>query len=278
MPTKDVPPKKASSHWLWGVSSLFHNGQEFIDFLFNAIQEQGDVVRMDLGLVGDIFRKRRGSAAYFLNDPHDIKHVLVTKDRNYPKDLSLLAFTPDVIKVFGQGLVTSNDPLHAIQRRVMQPFFNRQHIANYADLVVEKAAHGCQSWAAGGTVDLSLEMSRLTMTIASQAFFNMDMETQSDTFTQAVRVAQQCLAESYYSPLSYLPGAGYLPTAHNRRFRRVLTLLNQEIRAAINKRRTNSERGQDMLSALLEAQEHGQPSMSDQQIRDEVVTLGAALK
>ncbi len=268
-----TPPSAPPSHWLFGVAGQFRDNAGFLAFLLDGVQKYGDVVKMEYGLIGDLLRRRRRSASYFLNDPTDIKHVLVTNQKNYPKDLNAVSNTPAVKKVFGRGLLLSNDPFHLKQRRIMQPFFNHQPIASYADMMIEKTKKVLESWKEGLTLDLSHEISQLTMAIATKAFFNIELSDQSDEFSRAVRLGQRTLAESFFSWVSYLPFSLYFPTKLNRDLRQVVLLLDGTISAAIARRRAGKESGSDLLSALLNAQDEEGTAMNDRQLRDEIVTL-----
>ncbi len=231
------------------------------------------MVKIEYGLIGDLLRGRRNSAAYFLNDPTDIKHVLVTNQKNYPKDLNIISHPPPVKKIFGKGLLFSNDPLHLKQRRMMQPFFNHQQIASYADMMIEKTGTVLESWKDGMEMEISSEIGQLTMSIATRAFFNIEFSDQLDEFSRAVRMGQHVLAKSFFSPISFLPFSLSFPTKLNRDLRQVVALLDGTISDAIARRRAADESGPDLLSALLNARDDDQIAMSDQQLRDEIATL-----
>ncbi len=268
--TDSLGPK---AHWLFGLIGKFQDQISYINFLFDCVKEYGDVVRLEYGLLGNLRMGRLNSAAYLLNNPIDIQHVLITNYKNYPKALDVISFPPPVKKVFGQGLVFSNDPLHLKQRRIMQPFFNHQQIAAYADMMVEKTQKICESWKEDIEIDLSFEISQLTMGIATKAFFNMELSNQSSEFSEAVRVGQRCLAESFFSTLSLLPFSLYLPARRNREIHRVVALIEGNILNAIKARREGRDMGVDLLSALLHAHDEDASTMSDQQLRDEIITL-----
>ena len=103
--------------------------RDILGFLLDCARKYGDVVRLPYGLAGILIKGRRDAAAYLLNSPSDIKHVLVTNQNNYQR-----LWVPAAKQVFGQGLLTSEEPLHLKQRRMMQPSFHQQRITAYADI------------------------------------------------------------------------------------------------------------------------------------------------
>src|SRR5947207_2730493 len=83
--------------------------------------EFGDIVYFKLG----------PQAAYFLNHPDYIRDVLVTSNNSFMKGRALQRSK----RLLGEGLLTSENPLHRRQRRLAQPAFHRQRIASYADIM-----------------------------------------------------------------------------------------------------------------------------------------------
>jgi cytochrome P450 len=64
-----------------------------------------------------------------------------------------------------------------------------------------------------------------------------------------------------------------LPTADNFRYRRAARQLDDIVYGLIHRRRSDGEIADDLLSGLLQAQAIGRRAMSDEQLRDEVMTL-----
>src|SRR5215475_6441296 len=83
---------------------------------------------------GDIYRvyaPGRKSYTYVINHPDDVKRVLVTNHRNYTKGVGL-----DRVKILlGLGLMTSEGDFWKRQRYMMQPFFHRRVMTEFASLI-----------------------------------------------------------------------------------------------------------------------------------------------
>ncbi len=258
-------PSGPSAHWLLGCLPEFR--RDVLGFLLDCAKKYGDVVKLPYGLAGVLIKWRRGAAAYLLNSPADIKHVLVTHQNNYQR-----LWVPAAKRVFGQGLLTSEDPLHLKQRRMMQPSFHHQRIAAYAEVMTEKTEQLLKSWQDGMTVDVAEEMMRLTLAIVCKTLFDMDLTEEVKDLAEAITVGQHHITLQYRS-LVALFTPGFVPTRRNRLFRKAGQRLNHTIYDMIHVRRNSGEQSNDLLSMLLNARDEDGQAMSDQQVRDKAMTL-----
>jgi cytochrome P450 len=227
-------------------------------FLQDLMREHGDIVFFRLG----------PQPAYFLNHPDHIKEVLVTGNSSFIKGRALQRSK----KLLGEGLLTSEDPLHRRQRRLAQPAFHRQRIASYASTMVTYAERTASHWQHGETLDISQEMTRLTLAIVGKTLFDADVESEAVEIGKALTIIIEQF-NMLLLPFSEL--LERLPLPHVRRFERAKARLDQTIYRLIEERRqSRSDRG-DLLSMLLLAQddEGDGGGMSDQQVRDEAMTI-----
>jgi cytochrome P450 len=204
---------------------------------------------------------------YFVNHPNFIKDVLVTHQRNFTKSRGL----ERAKKLLGNGLLTAEGQTHLRHRRLLQPAFHRDRIAGYAQVMIDYAARMTDRWQHGVTLDMSKEMMRVTLSIAGKTLFDTDVESKADE----VGVAVTDVLESFW--LNLLPGADVLeklaiPTlrrAHASRLR-----LDALIYKMIADRRVQlaHDRG-DMLSMLIAAQDEDAGALSDEEVRDEAITI-----
>ena len=75
--------------------------------------------------------------------------------------------------LMGNGLVTSEDPLHSHHRRKMQPAFRHRQIEKISENVVNLTAQHTQNWCDGDRIDISHEMQELTLKIITRALFDV---------------------------------------------------------------------------------------------------------
>src|SRR3982075_4059823 len=81
-----------------------------------------------LGDTYRVFTPGRKSYTYVIHHPDDVKRVLVSNHRNYTKGVGL-----DRVKILlGKGIMTSEGDLWKRQRYMMQPFFHRRVITEFA--------------------------------------------------------------------------------------------------------------------------------------------------
>ena len=174
--------------------------------------------------------------------------------------------------VLGHGLLTSEEPLHMRQRRLAQPAFHRKRIAAYGEVIGSYASHMTRQWTSGTEVDLHAEMLELALMIFGKCLFYVDVRSDVKKVEAAVNAFMGFL------PLALLPFSEQiqrLPLPTMRRIRHGQAQLDQLIYKMIHERRhAPGDRG-DLLSMLMESvdTEGDQGTMSDQQIRDECITV-----
>ena len=241
------------------AQNLFRFMRDPLDFLSKAAHEYGDLVNLHMGAL----------PTFLLNDPEAIRGVLVTNNRQFVKSPVLRRMTP----VLGEGLLTSDGDLHLRQRRLLQPAFHRQRIAEYARTMTHYALETSRRWTDGETVDVSKEMMRLTMVIVGQTLFGTNVEEEASEIGQAIT---HLLAGSRRLSLPFWEHIQKLPLPGNREMEQAGIYLDQTIREMIAERRAgeHTTRG-DLLEMMLAARDEegdGQ-GMSDDLIRDETMTL-----
>jgi cytochrome P450 len=217
---------------------------------------------------GDISTYRMaGEQLFLVNDPRLIRDILVTHNRNFTKSRGL----ERTKRLLGQGLLTSEGALHLRQRRLMQPAFHRDRIAAYGELMVGYADRMRRGWSDGATLDIAREMNRLTLSIVGKTLFDVDVESQA----AAVGEALTAVMESFW--LMMLPFADALerlPLPKLRRARLARARLDAIIYRMIADRRAGGRDHGDLLSMLLSAQDEDEGGgMTDQQVRDEAMTI-----
>jgi cytochrome P450 len=243
------------------VGHLLKFRRDPLKLLAELADQHGDVVRFKMGPL----------IIYLINNPEYIKDVLVTNNRNFVKSRGL-----EMAKKFlGEGLLTSEGEFHRRQRRLTQPAFHRQRINAYAEVMVEYADRARQRWQDGQTLNIAQEMMQLTLAIVGKTLFDANVEDEATEIGAALTDVMQ-LFERITSPFAAL--LEMLPLPSNRRWMEAKERLDSTMYRIINEHRaTGVDRG-DLLSMLLLAQdEEGDgSSMTDEQLRDEAMTLFVA--
>ncbi len=226
-------------------------------FLQSMARQYGDVVFLPAG----------GQQVYFLNHPDFVREVLVTQQHKFKKSRVL----ERAKTLLGEGLLTSEGAFHLRQRRLVQPAFHRDRLAGYAATMVERACAARERWTEGKVIDMSQEMMRLTMDIVSRTLFSAEVEGEADEIAKALDGVFG-LFDIILMPYSEVMQK--LPLPMMRRFHAAKERLDATIYRLIRERRASGEDKGDLLSMLLLAQdEEGEGGMSDEQVRDELLTL-----
>lgn len=205
---------------------------------------------------------------YFVNHPDLIREVLVNQQAAFRKSRIL----QKAKVLLGEGLLTSEGEFHLRQRRLVQPLFHRDRLAGYANSMVELAGRTASQWQDGATFDMHREMAKLTLAIVARTLFSANVDEQSDEIGEAMTALIE-LFEMALLPFSEL--LEKLPLPSSRRFRKARALLDATIYRIIAERRATGEDNGDLLSMLILAldEEGGTGRMTDQQVRDEAITL-----
>jgi cytochrome P450 len=253
-------------HFLTG--SLPEIKRDRLPFFLELMQNYGDVVQLRLGPV----------KAVMLYHPEAVQHVLQDRHATYNKDTRANAGLRPII---GNGLLISNGDFWLRQRRLMQPAFHRQRITAFGELMSRETLAMLDSWEPAinkrKAMNIQQEMMRLTLSIVTQALFGAKVTDADGTLGENIDILisdnMYRFEHPFYPPI-------WLPTGRNRLFTRARGKLDQVIYEMIANRRQHPEQGHDLLAMLMQAQYEGDEqdahegrTMSDQQLRDEVMTL-----
>ncbi|MGO9322200.1 MAG: cytochrome P450 [Solirubrobacteraceae bacterium] len=176
----------------------------------------------------------------------------------------------DLIGLMGDGLLTIDGEFHRRSRLIMLPAFHREHIAASAEAVVLETERALDELTPGASIDLYAWTRRLAVRVAMRALFGVDPDGEQARSIDAAELFEEAL--SFYSTeyvMRILRGR-FSPWARLQRAARRLDAL---IYSEISRRRATGERGQDILSLLLDAHDEDGNTLTDLQIRDEVMTL-----
>ncbi len=203
----------------------------------------------------------------FINEPALIKDILVTQQRAFSKSFGGRALR----LLLGEGLLTSEDPLHRQMRRIVQPAFHRERLAEYVGVMERDASEFVDRLAPGKAFDAHAAMTELTLRITTETLFGSDESASASVVAEALRLMMNEFP-SMLTPLGALRQR--LPLGSTRRFWRARQMLDEIIYGLIARRRHDRTDRADALSMLLAAHD-GETgySPSDEQIRDEIMTL-----
>jgi len=225
---------------------------------------------------GDIAHFKFGrQSVYLLNHPDYIEDVLVTNYKNFIKSRGLQVSK----RLLGNGLVTSEGEYHDKQRRLIQPTFYPKRIKSYADIMVKQALDMCNSWHDGTILDIHKEMIKLTLAIICKTVLGYDIEPGHDEVGDALKTCMKYFNRLLMPFGELIEKIPLLPI--NKGFQTAKRDLDSIVYRMIKEHRKKLDKGHekkeddDLLLTLLQAQdeEAGIGKMTDEQLRDEVMTI-----
>lgn len=241
------------------------------------VATRGDLLRPFVDLFerfGPLFQVRLplGHNLVMLAHPVAIERILRSRQDNYIKG----SVYDGARLLLGNGLVTSEGDHWRRQRALANPAFRPSRLEQYLSAMTDCTRQMADGWAAAAAplqIDAQAEMSRLTMAIVGRTLFGLDLTQASDRARKAFDTALAVIGRRGPSNLQ-LPL--WLPTPGNLRFHKALRQLDAIVYELIGSFRSGAAEGADqtLLGAYLAARDPGTgEGMSDQQLRDEVITL-----
>ena len=144
------------------LGSLREFAADTLGFATRLAREYGEVARFRL-----VNRE-----AWLLSSPAAVERVLVENQRNYVKHTF---FWRKVDAIFGKGLLTNEGEDWRRQRRLVQPAFHHDRIAEYARVMVDYAIDRVAGWRDGEERDIRHEMTSITFRIFSKTLFDSEV-------------------------------------------------------------------------------------------------------
>jgi cytochrome P450 len=208
-----------------------------------------------------------GTKVFYLREPDLIREMLVTCAPDFHKSRGL-----ERSKVlFGEGLLTSEDEIHRQQRKLIQPVFHHSNLKDIAVIMRDRARQRAENWRVGKTLNLTEEMHALTLVIVGEALFGTEVGDR----TGRVSHLMEAVMETFFLFLSPMaPVFEFFGHPKLRRAAKARSELNRIVQTMIEERRHTKELRYDLLTLLFAAQDPDTGfGMSDEQLRDEVMTL-----
>jgi cytochrome P450 len=230
-------------------------------FLGRMRAEYGDVLQLPIP----------DPPTYLVTDPDAVRRVLVTNARAYGK--RTLQYT-NLALVTGDGLLTADTEAWKPARRLVQPAFHREPLAQVAHHVDDAVQRLLVRWKAldGQVVDVDEAMMHVALEVVGASLFGSDLSADAERLAQATLDALDVVVKKARSPL---PMPVRVPTPSNVVLRRAVRQLDDAVTAMLDERKARPDDGRprDMLDLLVAARDEEGGALSAQQVRDQVVTF-----
>ncbi len=213
--------------------------------------------------------KLLNSTYLLVTNPDYVKYILQDNYKNYIRGRSVE--TGRVL--LGNGLPLIDGDFWLRERRLLQPAFHRERLGNLASSAQNVINSFLRVWEQKArdkqAIDMDDEMMRLTLTVIIKSMFSADIDDKIQSLSHAFNIASKFMLwrsqQMWAPPLS-------VPIPRNAEYNRAFNVLNDTIYPLIAEARKKPK--DDLLGMLLAMRDEDTgEGMSDQQARDEVVTI-----
>jgi cytochrome P450 len=210
----------------------------------------------------------------FLSNPETIKEIFTgDPDVLHAGEANATPLEP----LMGKNSVLLLDgPEHMRQRKLMLPSFHGERMQRYGDLMREIAEDEIKRWPVGDPFPLRPRTQAITLEIIMRAVFGIDdaerLAHLRDRLGRLLDIGMQprALASIVLLPLRRTIGRRVW-----ERFQRLRTDVDEVLYDEIARRRTAPDIAErdDVLSILVQARDEQDKSLTDVELRDELITL-----
>jgi cytochrome P450 len=255
-----MPPAQSQPMWLQTIRF----GRRPLAFNMGAYNRFGDVWQMSI-----ISRKEPFVVTCH---PDHIQSLFKAK----PEDAPSLTGESPLRPILGpNSILTSVGARHMRQRKLLLPPFHGEAVQRYVQMITEVAEREIDRWPIGETFSLAPRMQAVTLDVIMSGIFGVEGKPAPGTTEHRMRQTVRRLSQASTSPafqLIELQNAGRKePTGI---LRHLLAIIDRQIFALIRERRAavGDERA-DILSVLLQARDEDGELLTDQELRDELISL-----
>jgi cytochrome P450 family 135 len=170
------------------------------------------------------------------------------------------------------SLLTLDEQPHMRQRKLLLPPFHGSNVSRWGEAIRDIAALDIESWPLGRAFSLRTRTQRITLDVILRAVFGVRDEAR---FRRAQGLVAEFAQRAHAISLFQFARHDLGPWSPWARFKRARAALDEFLYEEIGLRRreaTTLERD-DVLSLLLQAVDEGGQPMSDEELRDELVTV-----
>jgi cytochrome P450 len=221
-------------------------------------RQYGDIVHMQLGRRHD----------YLVNHPDYVRAILCA-----PQSEMARSTPPGLKRLLGTGLLTSQRDYHRRHKRMLAPTFHKELVRRWSSTIVSYCDKMRDGWCDCQEIDVEYEMLRLTLAIVLKELLSVDLEERTD---EIARAANTLIEMIHCRTLPIIDDLlDKIALGRIRRFNNARAEFDAIVYRMIRERREAASPPQDLLSTLLQVrdEETGSGGLSDEEIRDEVVTM-----
>lgn len=256
-------PDRSRTPFLLQTLQLIAQPTKFLD---SCIERYGDpfIVRV-LGL--------NSPPVVFFSDPQAIQEIFSLPSSKLDFRKATHVFEALMGK---QSLILQEGKSHQRQRQLMMPPFKSDRMKSYGKLICEITEQVTEHWTTGTSVLMHQVMPEITLKIILQVVFGISPGSRYQQLEKLLSSLLEDVTKPLYSSLFFFPplqkdlGAWSPWGQFLRRRQEIDTLIYAEI---AERRLEDNQTRSDILSLLIEAQDENGEQMSDEELRDQLVSL-----
>jgi cytochrome P450 len=240
-------------------------GMRPMEFNLGARAELGDVWRVQL--------LSREVEFAVTSHPDHVESLLRAK----PDDAPSLTGESPLRPILGpNSVLTSVGERHMRQRKLLLPPFHGDAVERYVQMITDVAEREIDGWRTGDELKLAPRMQAVTLKVIMAGVFGIEGKPAAGTLEHRFYQTVRRLTAISTNPLWRIVELRNIGRLEARgTLRRLLAIVDRDLYALIRDRRARGEveGALDIFSLLLSARDEDGQALSDEELRDELLTL-----
>lgn len=210
-----------------------------------------------------------------VNDPKDIQYILTHdtgKEFSSPGELNVL-----LEPLLGrQNVIMLSGKQHRNRRQLVMPPFHGEHLNAYGQMIQQITQDVIAQWPIGVELDVRSAMQKITMRVILQVVFGLHQSPRYEQLERLLSIRLDMTSTPLASMILFFPWLqqDFGPMSPGRRIRKLAQETDDLLFTEIEERRANPDPNRiDILSLLLSAKDEEGNGLSNQDLRDELMTL-----
>jgi unspecific monooxygenase len=221
---------------------------------------------------GDCFTAKLSSSVtyVFFSNPQAIEKIFTADPKQFGVSSILRATVGD------NSLILLEGDRHQQQRQLLMPPFHGERMRAYGQLIFQIAEQVTSEWKEDFIIITRLFMQEISLQVILQAVFGLNQGQRCQQLKPLLISLLNFTTSPLIFALAFFPALmqDLGPLSPGRHFIRRKQKIDQLIYAEIHERREHPDlSGSDILTLLLSARDEAGQPMTDEELRDELITL-----
>ncbi len=249
--------------------------QQLTQWIFNPV----GYMEANCKRYGDIFQAHlsvdNSAPLVLVNEPKALQFILshdTGKEFSSPGDVNRI-FEPLLGR---QNLILLSGNQHQRRRQLVTPPFHGERLKAYGKIIQQITQDVMAQWPSNESLNVRSAMQKITMRVILQAVFGLHQGDRYKQLEHLLSLRLNMTSTPLASVLMFFPWLqkDFGPWSPGSRIREFAEQTNQLLFAEIRERRANPDLNRiDILSLLLAAKDEEGNHLTDQDLRDELMTL-----